>query len=76
MEVRLNHRIRAAEALLCFCRIIVWVRAGSCSGNSGTKAWISKTGGQKMDEKTRDMMDKILESDRIGYAYFYPLAGG
>ena len=29
-----------------------------------------------MDEKTRDMMDKILESDRIGYAYFYPLAGG
>ena len=29
-----------------------------------------------MDEKTRDMMEKILESDRIGYAYFYPLAGG
>ena len=29
-----------------------------------------------MDEKTRDMMEKILESDRIGYTYFYPLAGG
>lgn len=29
-----------------------------------------------MDEKTRGMMEKILESDRIGYAYFYPLAGG
>ena len=29
-----------------------------------------------MDKKTRNMMDRILDTDKIGYAYFYPAKGG
>lgn len=37
---------------------------------------IEQLGGKLMAEKEKSMVEKILDSERVGYAYFYPSDGG
>ena len=37
---------------------------------------IEQLGGTQVAEKERSMVEKILDTERAGYAYFYPSDGG
>ena len=66
--MRLNHRIHAAEeqkasgAFLC--------------GLAAQKLRKREAEEEIMAEKEKSMVEKILDTERAGYAYFYPSDGG
>ena len=64
MAVRLNNRIHAAEG--DFRRILVVLRLPK--GQNGGK--------QKMKKEDREMIEKIMATEKVGYAYVYPMDGG
>ena len=37
---------------------------------------VEQLGGKQVAEKEKSMVEKILDSERVGYAYFYPSDGG
>lgn len=63
MAVRLNNRIHAAEG--DFRRILVVLRLPK--GQNGGK--------QKMKKEDREMIEKIMATEKVGYAYVYPMDG-
>lgn len=86
MAVRLNHRIHAAEvqktsaAFLC---VLATQKLGKREAEEDMKVVgymrvnsIEQLGGTQVAEKEKGMVEKILDTERAGYAYFYPSDGG
>jgi len=68
MAVRLNHRIHAAEvqkASAAFLCVLAAQKLTKCEAEE-----------EVMAEKEKSMVEKILDTERAGYAYFYPSDGG
>lgn len=86
MAVRLNHRIHAAEvqkASAAFLCVLVAQKLTKCEAEKDMKVVgymrvnsIEQLGGTQVAEKERSMVEKILDTERVGYAYFYPSDGG
>lgn len=84
--MRLNHRIHAAEgqktsaAFLCVLAIHKLTKRETeeemMTGIYMRVNSVEQLGGNQVAENEKSMVEKILDSERVGYAYFYPSDGG
>ena len=68
MAVKLNHRIHAAEGQKTSAAFLCVLAA--------QKLTKRETEEEIMAEKEKGMVEKILDTERAGYAHFYPSDGG
>uniref|UniRef100_UPI004055BA34 hypothetical protein n=1 Tax=Agathobacter sp. TaxID=2021311 RepID=UPI004055BA34 len=68
MAVRLNHRIHAAEVQKTSAAFLCVLAAQKITKREAEE--------EIMAEKEKSMVEKILDTERAGYAYFYPSDGG
>jgi len=68
MAVRLNHRIHAAEVQKASAAFLCVLAAQKLTKREAEE--------EVMAEKEKSMVEKILDTERAGYAYFYPSDGG
>ena len=68
MAVRLNHRIHAAEVQKTSAAFLCVLAAQKLTKREAEE--------EIMAEKEKSMVEKILDTERAGYAYFYPSDGG
>ena len=68
MAVRLNHRIHAAEGQKTSAAFLCVLAAQKLKKREAEE--------EIMAEKEKSMVEKILDTERAGYAYFYPSDGG
>ena len=68
MAVRLNHRINAAEVQKASAAFLCVLAAQKLAKREAEE--------EVMAEKEKSMVEKILDTERAGYAYFYPSDGG
>lgn len=68
MAVRLNHRIHAAEVQKTSAAFLCVLAAQKITKREAEE--------EIMAEKEKSMVEKILDTERAGYAYFYPIDGG
>ena len=68
MAVRLNHRIHAAEEQKTSAAFLCVLATQKLTKREAEE--------EKMTEKEKSMVEKILDTERAGYAYFYPSDGG
>lgn len=68
MAVRLNHRIHAAEVQKTSAAFLCVLAAQKLTKREAEE--------EVMAEKEKSMVEKILDTERAGYAYFYPSDGG
>jgi len=66
--VRLNHRIHAAEVQKASAAFLCVLAAQKLTKREAEE--------EVMAEKEKSMVEKILDTERAGYAYFYPSDGG
>lgn len=68
MAVRLNHRIHAAEVQKASAAFLCVLAAQKLTKREAEE--------EVMAEKEKSMVEKILDTERAGYAYFFPSDGG
>lgn len=66
--MRLNHRIHAAEVQKASAAFLCVLAAQKLAKREAEE--------EVMAEKEKSMVEKILDTERAGYAYFYPSDGG
>ena len=66
--MRLNHRIHAAEVQKASAAFLCVLEAQKLAKREAEE--------EVMAEKEKSMVEKILDTERAGYAYFYPSDGG
>lgn len=64
MAVKLNHRIHAAEGQKTSAAFLCVLAAQKLTKREAEE--------EKMTEKEKSMVEKILDTERAGYAHFYP----
>ena len=84
--MRLNHRIHAAEGQKTSAAFLCVLAAQKLTKHEAEEEMMAgmymrvnsteQLGGKQMAEKEKSMVEKILDSERAGYAYFYPSDGG
>ncbi len=84
--MRLNHRIHAAEGQMTSAAFLCVLAAQKLTKREAEEEIMSgmymrvnsveQLGGKLVAEKEKSMVEKILDSERVGYAYVYPSDGG